>query len=144
MMQWLMLFLLLSHGESVSFKTQDIVFNNGVKLKAEMAVTPQQRAQGLMYRTQLAAGNGMLFVFDREEVQDFWMKNTFISLSIGFFDKNKKLLEILDMEPPQGPVRDDQLPRYASQKSALYALEVPKGWFAKQKIKPGATFTIRK
>ncbi len=84
----------------------------------------------------------MLFMFMGEQYLSFWMKNTLIPLSIGYFDKNKKLIEVKDMEPVLGPVRDDQLPNYPSSKPAMFAIEVPKGWFAKKKIKPNDTFTV--
>lgn len=127
----------------VTFTKKQIVFNNGVRLTVEVARTDEQRAQGLMFRKSLADGTGMLFVFPGETMLGFWMKNTLIPLSIGYFNKQRVLTEILDMEPPLGPVRDEQLPRYASKQPNLYALEVPRGWFTAKKIKPGATFSLK-
>jgi uncharacterized protein len=86
----------------------------------------------------------MLFVFDPSEVLSFWMKNTLLPLSIGFFRANKVLFEIKDMEPSHGPVRDEFLPRYSSREPAMYAIEVPKGWFHKNKIKENSKFTFKK
>ena len=68
-------------------------------LEVELAVSETQQMKGLMHRTELHQDRGMLFVFSQPKKASFWMKNTFIPLSIGFFDKNKKLLNILDMEP---------------------------------------------
>lgn len=138
----LLIFILCSSA-SADFPRQTLRFSNGVKLNVEVATTPEQKTQGLMYRTKLEDGHGMLFIFVMEQPLSFWMKNTLIPLSIGYFDKNKKLIEVLDMTPAVGPVRDDLLPRYPSSRPAMYALEVPKGWFAKKNIKPAHSFTLK-
>ncbi len=130
--------------KKISFPKQTLVFSNGVSLVVEVAKTDEQRSQGLMFRQNLPDGTGMLFIFPNEMVMSFWMKNTLIPLSIGFFDKARVLDEVLDMSPPLGPVRDDQLSRYQSRKANLYALEVPQGWFTAKKIKPGASFSFKK
>ena len=126
-----------------SFHTKTVVFNNSISLRVEMALTPTQKAQGLMGRTSLAEGAGMLFEFQPPQILSFWMKNTLIPLSIGFFRANKTLIEIQEMEPSHGPVREEFLPRYVSSEPAMYAIEVPKGWFHKKKIKPGAQFRFK-
>lgn len=129
--------------QAESFKQKTVVFNNGVSLKVEMALTPGQKSQGLMGRTHLAEGSGMLFEFQPPQILSFWMKNTLIPLSIGFFREDKTLIEIQDMEPSHGPVREELLPRYVSSSAAMYAIEVPKGWFHKKKIKPGSQFRFK-
>lgn len=119
----------------VTFKTQKISVGK-VPLVVEVADNPQRSARGLMYRTSLDEGKGMLFVFEGEEHRSFWMKNTFIPLSIGFFDRNKKLVDIQDMDPVKSEM-DVNPPSYMSAAPATYALEVPRGWFQKHKIKIG-------
>ena len=94
-------------------------------LTVELASTENERAQGLMNRQELPEGSGMLFVFPKAEKLSFWMKNTKIPLSVGFFDEKKRLINIEDMVPFTGL----KPPIYKSQKNALYALEVPLGWF---------------
>ena len=107
-----------------------------VSLVIEIAKTEEQRAHGLMYRKFLPENYGMLFIFDREQPLSFWMKNTYLPLSIGFFDKNKVLIEMQDMTPVKEG--SDQKPSsYYSRKPAQYALEVNQGWFKKNKIKIG-------
>ncbi|MFN7729033.1 MAG: DUF192 domain-containing protein [Bdellovibrio sp.] len=123
----------------VMFKTQKIEVAN-VPLLVEVADTPQRLARGLMFRTSLGEGKGMLFIFENEEIRGFWMKNTFVPLSIGFFDRNKKLLEIQDMEPVKSEMELNP-PSYTSNAPAMYALEVPRGWFQKHKIKIGDPLT---
>lgn len=69
------------------------------------------------------------------------MKNTFIPLSIGFFNSKKVLVDIQDMEPAKSEM--DQNPKsYLSRSPAQYALEVNQGWFQKNKIKLGDRFEL--
>jgi uncharacterized protein len=105
-----------------------------VNLEVEVAITQEQLSTGLMNRKSLS--NGMLFIFSAEETRHFWMKNTFVPLSIGFFNSNFELIDIQDMEPVKSRDQVD-IPSYQSRKPARYALEMPKGWFKTHKIKLG-------
>jgi uncharacterized membrane protein (UPF0127 family) len=97
---------------------------------AEIASSPGQREQGLMNRKELKDGNGMIFIFERDEIMSFWMKNTLVPLSIAYIAQDGRILEIHDMQPGDlTPVR--------SSRSARYALEVPQGWFDRAGIAPG-------
>lgn len=102
-------------------------------LTVEIADTQASIARGLMGRKELPEGTGMLFVFQDAKKLHFWMKNTTLPLSIGFFDENRTLINVAEMKPLTGTA--------SSAKPALYALEVPQGWFAKHKIAPGAKFS---
>ena len=101
------------------------------KLTAEVVVTPEQRATGLMNRFSLKPDHGMLFVFERAEPLAFWMKNTFIPLSIAFIGADGRIINIDDMKPQTEDTHWSKGP-------ALYALEMRKGWFAEKGIGPGA------
>jgi len=103
---------------------------NGHKIAAEVASTPETRATGLMNRFSLKPDTGMLFVFERPEPLAFWMKNTFIPLSIAFMDAQGRILNVEDMAPQTEA-------SHWSKGPALYALEMRKGWFAERGIKPG-------
>ena len=59
----------------------------GAPLEVEVASTSKERGLGLAGRSSLSENSGMLFVYEKPEVVRFWMKNTLIPLSIGFFDK---------------------------------------------------------
>jgi uncharacterized membrane protein (UPF0127 family) len=110
----------------------------GSALQVEIADTATAREKGLMGRSSLEEGQGMLFIYERSEPVAFWMKNTKIPLSVAYFDSHKKILNILDMEPESGPN-----PRlYPSDGPVQYALEVPKGWFSKRGIRPGMKFSF--
>ncbi|NJL03879.1 MAG: DUF192 domain-containing protein [Chloroflexaceae bacterium] len=99
-------------------------------LQAEVVSTFATRAQGLMYREELAADQGMLFVFADDQLRNFWMRNTRIPLSIAYLDADQRIINILDMEP-----FDESL--YPSAAPARYALEVNQGWFAERGIVAG-------
>ena len=111
-------------------------------LVVEVATTEQQHAQGLMHRKEVPDGTGMLFIFDSEQPMEFWMKNTFVPLTIGFFDKKKKLVETIDMEPVKSEMEQNP-PRYKGTKKAMYALEVRQGWFKKNKIDLKTKFKLK-
>ena len=120
------------------FKKSQIKIKNKT-LQIELAETQEQHSYGLMNREHLAENTGMLFVFDGEEQRFFWMKNTFINLSIAYFDKHKKIIDIQDMKAATSSL-DENLPSYPSKGKAKYALEVNQGWFEKNNIKVGDSF----
>lgn len=123
-----------------SFVKADLFISNQ-RLLVEIADTPEKRSYGLMFKRNLKQNEGMLFIFPREEVQTFWMKNTFIPLSIGFFDKTKVLREIKSLRPVSSELElnPDQ---YKSQFPAMYVLEVSRGWYEKHGIKVGTKFRL--
>jgi uncharacterized membrane protein (UPF0127 family) len=104
---------------------------NDHKIVAEIAATQEQRSLGLMNRFSLQPDHGMLFVFERAEPLAFWMKNTFIPLSIAFIAPDGRIVNIEDMKPQT----EDS---HWSKGPALYALEMKKGWFQEKGIGPGA------
>lgn len=113
---------------------------SNVQVNVEIADTVSTRNLGLMDRSSLPEGNGMLFVYEEPETLSFWMKNTKIPLSIGFFDAERRLIQVEDMDPPK--TRESPLRIYSSSFPAQYALEVPQHWFKKHKIPYGAKFTL--
>jgi len=131
-MRWIIFFVLFSHLSAEQIRIGKEV------LTVEIADTRASRAKGLMGRKELPDGHGMLFIYDKPQRLVFWMKNTLIPLSIAFFDEDKEVINILDMDPPVG---SNQI-RYRSTAPALYALEVPQGWFEKHHIERGAKFSF--
>ena len=118
--------------QRLASKTLTILKSDGrsVSIQAEIATTDTERSKGLMFRTELKDGQGMLFVFDRDQHLSFWMKNTLIPLSVAYIASDGKILEIHDMTPESlRPVDSDH--------AARYALEVPQGWFSRTALGPG-------
>jgi len=110
-------------------------------LEVEVARTPDQHERGLMFREKLGKDDGMLFIFQMPEPLGFWMKNTLIDLSIGYFDKDQKLIDIQEMKSGKN-IADAALPVYRSSGSAKYALEMNKGWFEQNNIKLGSALKL--
>lgn len=109
----------------------EISIDNGknlVKINVEIADDDVERTKGLMFRERLDENDGMLFIFDDEEYQTFWMKNTLIPLDIIFIDKNLKIVDIKSA----APCKEEPCTLYKSQKPAKYVLEM-NGNFSKRK-----------
>ena len=112
----------------------------GKRAVVELAQSPEELQHGLMFVKSLPPNEGMLFEFPDEQVRSFWMKNTFIPLSIAFFDRDRKLVSIQEMEP--APAMMLRPPSYSSGVPAQFALEMNRGWFQKNKIRTGVFFKI--
>jgi uncharacterized protein len=100
------------------------------KLKVEVAADVNSRTIGLMNRFSLAPDSGMLFVFPQSEQLGFWMKNTFIPLSIAYVDSKGVILNIVDMKP-----KDEST--HPSKGPAMFAIEMKQGWFKDKGIVAG-------
>ena len=99
-------------------------------IKAEMAVTDEQRQIGLMHRASMGNNEGMLFVFERPGVQCFWMKNTLIPLQTAFLTDDGTVANLAEMKPKS-------LDNHCSAGPVRFVLEMNTGWFSKRGIKPG-------
>ena len=97
---------------------------------AEIAEKQEDRNHGFMERKNIPDGTGMLFVFEKDQILSFWMKNTPHPLSIAYIDSKGKIRNIYDMTPYS-------LSSIISTVSVRYALEVPQGWFKKNGITEG-------
>jgi len=104
----------------------------GHKVTAEVAATIDTRTTGLMHRFSLKPDTGMLFVFREPQPLAFWMKNTFVALSIAYMDAQGRIVNIEDMAPQTEDTHPSRGP-------AQFALEMKKGWFREHGIEPGAT-----
>ncbi len=97
----------------------------------EIADQLERRMQGLMYRSKMAMNRGMLFIFDEQEEQDFWMKNTKISLDIIYINSDKHIVTIYKHTEPYS---ETPIPSF---KPAMYVVEVNGGFCDKYGIKEG-------
>jgi len=104
-----------------------------VLFRVEVAVTPEEHARGLMYRSRLATDAGMIFVFEEPSVQRFWMKNTLIPLDMIFIGKNRKIVGIVEDAAPE--TETERLVGAPSQ----YVLEIGGGLSAQLGIHAGET-----
>ncbi|MDD5065671.1 MAG: DUF192 domain-containing protein [bacterium] len=100
-------------------------------LQIEIADDAAERSRGLMFRKELGRDKGMVFDFKQDQIVSFWMKNTFIPLSIAFLDTNFCIAQIEDMSP----LDEENLHR--SGIPVRYCIEVNRGWFERNGIKVG-------
>ena len=119
---------------SKQLKKSDITImrqdGTSISCNFELAIKPEERNFGFMQRKNIPDGTGMIFIFEKEQILSFWMKNTPHPLSIAFIDSRGKIRNIYDMKPYS-------LASTQSTVSCRYALEVPQGWFAKSNIQTG-------
>ena len=104
----------------------------------QIAVTPEELSQGLMFRNNLDKNRGMLFAFNNPKKMSFWMKNVPIPLDIGYFDSNGRLIEIHSLYPY------DEKPVFSRSHTIRYALEMNQGWYNRNKIKTGSYLNLKK
>lgn len=105
--------------------------HDSFEFQVEMAVTPEQRAQGLMFREDLEEGQGMLFDFGRPQHASMWMRNTYVPLDMLFIDADGRITQIAANTQPLS----DKV--VASREPVRAVLELRGGVSAKLGIKPG-------
>ncbi|NLK46687.1 MAG: DUF192 domain-containing protein [Treponema sp.] len=123
--------------ENTKTASLQIICQNGktTNIKVELAITPEEQQTGFMFRKNIPAGTGMLFIFDHDQYLHFYMKNTPTPLSIAYIDSEGFIKDIFDMSP-------FSLETISSSTKARYALEVPQGWFNEQSINIGDKLKI--
>jgi uncharacterized membrane protein (UPF0127 family) len=100
------------------------------QIDAQVAQSPEERQIGLMFRSQMPAAEGMLFVFEAPTKQCFWMKNTLLPLTAAFIADDGTIVNLADMKPQTTDT-------HCSNKPVRFVLEMNQGWFVKKGIKPG-------
>ncbi|HEV7242125.1 MAG TPA: DUF192 domain-containing protein [Thermoanaerobaculia bacterium] len=111
-----------------------VIFPDNFVVSVEIAASDEMRAQGLMYRDHIDPGKGMLFIFPRDDVFSFWMKNTRIPLDMIWIDADKRIVGIRENVPP---CKVEDCPSYGPGVVARYVLEVGGGEAAKHALKVG-------
>ena len=115
---------------------------DGTTIQAELAVTDEQVARGLMFRTQLAADGGMLFVFTGVQPRSFYMFQTLIALDIIWIDAGRRIVYISRDTPPCPSRNPSQCPTYGEGTPAQYVLELAGGQATAHGLKVGDRLTF--
>ena len=103
----------------------------------ELALTGAEQAQGLSGRAELAAGSGMLFVWNQESRRSFWMPDMNFPLDLVWLNGDCAVVQITAAAPPQAPGQSRaDLPRYTVD-GVQYVLEINAGEAAQHGIKVG-------
>lgn len=100
-----------------------------------LAVSPAERAQGLMFVRDLPADRGMLFLYEQPTDAGIWMKNTYIELDIVFIDAKGKIVKIAERARPHS------LDTISPGGLVTAVLELKGGEAARRGLKPGDTAT---
>ena len=103
----------------------------------EIATAKAEQEIGLSNRTELDTDSGMLFVFNSDVSTCFWMKDTYVPLTIGFVNKQGKLLQTIDMKAQTKGLLPQNLPIYCPAQPYRYAIEMNQGWFARNNVAVG-------
>ena len=112
----------------------DFVVISGERYTVELAVTEEQRAQGMSARDHFPEGGVMLFAFPDEQVRGFWMYECLIDIDIMFLD-GRGIVTATHRMPTELPRQEDEteeqymarLPNYSSRLPAQFAIELPSG-----------------
>ncbi len=108
------------------------------ELVTEMAVAPEELMTGMMFRTNMAENEAMLFAMPVTRQVSFWMMNTPLPLSAAYIDPDGIIQEIHDLQPY------DTNSVIAESDNIRFVLETRQGWFERHKIAPGAAVRTEK
>jgi uncharacterized membrane protein (UPF0127 family) len=102
------------------------------EIAAELAITKVQIMTGMMFRKEMGEDEGMLFVFAQPQKAAFYMRNTYVPLSVAYIDTQGVIAEIHDLEPL------NENPVFAKTDNIQFVLEMRRGWFERNGIATGA------
>jgi uncharacterized membrane protein (UPF0127 family) len=110
-----------------------------VAVRLEVAASPAARDRGLMGRTRVPAGTGMVFLFPADTTAAFWMKDTLVPLSIAFVAGDGRVVAVREMTPCTA----DPCPVYGPDRSYRYAVELAAGAFTAARVREGSQVVPR-
>jgi uncharacterized membrane protein (UPF0127 family) len=102
------------------------------EIAAEVARRTTEIATGMMFRTNLADSEGMLFVFAQPFRASFYMRNTRVPLTAAYLAPDGTILELHELKP------FDETPASAASDKIQFVLEMPQGWFQRHQVSTGA------
>lgn len=119
-------------AQSPREKFVKIFLPNRTSITAELAITEAERQKGLMFRETLLPDQGMLLVFEEEDIYYIWMKNMKFSIDILWLDREKRIVHIEKNVPP---CKKEPCPSYYSKTPSMYVLELRAGSVDENKLK---------
>jgi len=109
---------------------------SGKVLQAEVMVSDEDRAMGLMFRPSLALDRGMIFIFETADFHSIWMKNCKFPIDILWLDEAKTVVHVAETVPP---CKSDPCPVYNPMRRAWYVIELNAGQARREGAVVGAT-----
>ncbi len=119
------------------YQTIPVTLPDGFVVQALVANTPAKQERGLMFVTDLPENRGMIFVFDQDQEQAFWMKNTLIDLDMVFIDSAKTVTSVAAEVPHSYTYTPDEEVAYALG-YGQYVLELASKTAQKHGVTPGS------
>ncbi len=104
-------------------ETSSTLSVQGIPFRVEVVSTPEARSNGLQYREYLESDAGMLFVFEKSDIYDFWMPNLNFPLDIVWIAEDLSVVDIKTVPPCTEPIMQN-CPAYTPDGKAKYVLEV--------------------
>ena len=108
------------------------------ELVAEIARESVQVATGMMFRTNMAENEAMIFVFPSAAPKNFYMRNCVVPLSAAYIAPDGSIAEIVDLQP------GDEVGVQSQSDNIQFVLEVPQGWFQRHNVATGAVVRTEK
>jgi uncharacterized membrane protein (UPF0127 family) len=122
--------------EAAQVQKPTAVLPDGFPVTLELAITPDELAQGLMFRPRLPDDRGMLLVFSEERLPNIWMMNTLVALDLVYLDRAGRVVDLItDAQPCPG----EPCPRFTPKQPAQAVLELPAGSAVRHEIGEGTT-----
>jgi uncharacterized protein len=109
---------------------------SGTVLQAEVMVSDEDRAMGLMFRPSLPLDRGMVFVFETADFHGIWMKNCRFPIDIVWLDEGRRVVHVAEAVPP---CKTEPCPVYNPMRRASYVIELNAGQARREKTVVGAT-----
>jgi len=131
--------LLLAPLTGHALETTEVILA-GEHFQVELAVSREEKQQGLMHRDQLPDGTGMLFIYAIPQPTRFWNRNVRFPIDILYFDKNRAFLRA-DTRVPS--CSESPCPVYQTVQRIKYVLELPAGTLERLELQPGQRITFR-
>jgi hypothetical protein len=112
-----------------------VLLPDGFEVTLELAITPEELAQGLMFRPKLPGDRGMLLIFAEERLPSIWMMNTLVALDLVYLDAEGTVVDVVtDAQPCPG----EPCPRFTPKQAAKAVLEIPAGAATLHNVAEGA------
>ena len=124
-----------------SQKPPRAVLDDGFVIRLELALTPDEITQGLMFRPSLDEDRGMLFLFEVERVPSFWMKHTMIPLDLLFLDGQGAIVDLVENAQPCAA---EPCPQYVPSRAVSAVLEVSAGTVARRGLAVGDRIVFKR
>ena len=135
------IFLTLAYSVfSTFFQSKAVILtkNDIIKINVDVAETEEDKVMGLSNKKYLPANSGMLFVFDKEEYPNMWMRSTLMPLDMIFISSNFRIVDIKHVYP----CKQDPCEIYKPEKRSKYVLEVNENFTTKNNIGIGDRINI--